>query len=70
MGHGGLLHRALEAEVEVVEGLDLGEAGGLDPVLATVGVSGVDLLGQHGGQVGLVIPTLFGCSLRQWGGPR
>jgi hypothetical protein len=32
----GLLDRALEAEIELLEGLAGGEAGGLDPVLAAV----------------------------------
>ena len=40
-------HRALVGEVEVVEGLSLGEPGGFDPVLAAVGLTRSDLFGKH-----------------------
>ena len=58
--HRLVLHRALEGEVEVVEGLHLREAGSLHPVLATVGVPSGDFLGEHRGEVGLVVPALLG----------
>ena len=38
---------SLVGEVEVVEGLGLGEPGGFDPVLTAVGFPGGDLLREH-----------------------
>ncbi len=52
------LDRALEGEVELLERLAGGEAGGLDPCLAAVAVAAVDLgLQQHGGEL-LIAPLL------------
>ena len=59
------LDGALEGEVVVIERLDLGEAGGLDPVLAAVGFSGGDFFGEDGGQVGLVVLAFLGRSFGQ-----
>ena len=54
----GLLDRALEAEVELLQRLSGWEAGGLDPALAAVAVAAVGLgLQQRGGEL-LVAPFL------------
>jgi hypothetical protein len=42
-----LFDGALEGEVELLQGLTRREASGLDPVLATVGLPGGDLSGEH-----------------------
>jgi hypothetical protein len=60
VGDLGGLDGALEAEVEVVDGLDLGEAGGLDARLAAVGLAGGDFLGEHGGEELAVVPAFVG----------
>jgi len=52
------LDRALEGEVEVVQGLGLREPSGLHPVLTSVVLTRGDLLGKHRGEVGLVVPGL------------
>ena len=67
--HGLVLHRPLEREVEVVEGLDLREPGCLHPVLTAVGFAGGDLFGEHCSEVGLVVPALVGGTLRERAGP-
>ncbi len=58
VGDGGPLDAGLGLEVEVVDGLDRREAGGLDAGLATVTVAGADLFGQDRGEVRLVVPAL------------
>ena len=70
MRHGLGLDGALEREVEVVEGLDLGEPGGFDAVLTAVGLSGGDFLGEHRGEIGLVVPAFVGGTLRHRLGAR
>ena len=50
--------RVLEGEVEVIERLDLGKARPLDAGLAAVGLTPADILGQHRGEIGLVVPRL------------
>src|SRR6266511_3546482 len=52
------LHAALEREVEVVEGLHLGEPGSLDPGGPAVGLPRRHLLGKDLDQVLLVVPPL------------
>ncbi len=54
-----LLHRALEAEVELLERLSGREAGLLDPRLAPVGVAGGDLGGKERLAEALVRPLLL-----------
>jgi hypothetical protein len=52
MQDGGLLDRALEAVVELLQRLARREPGGLDPGLAAVAVAAVDLgLEQDGGEL-------------------
>ena len=46
VGDLGSGHRTLVGEVEVVEGLDLGESGGADAVLAAMGFAGGDFFGE------------------------
>ncbi len=60
-----LLHRALEAEVELLERLSGGEARLLDPRFATVGVAGGDLRLQQQLREALVRPLLLACPLGQ-----
>jgi hypothetical protein len=43
----GLLHRPLEGEIELLEGLSGGETGGADAALATVRLAGGHLGGQE-----------------------
>jgi len=59
---GVLLLRTLEGELEVVEGPHLREPDGFHPVLAAVGLPGVDFPGELGGEIRLVVPALLGCS--------
>jgi hypothetical protein len=68
VGDLGAADRALEGEVEVVQGLDLGEAGGPDPGVAAVGLPGGHLLGQDLGEVVLVVPALVAGLVGQGGG--
>ena len=49
-----LLHRALEGEVELLQGLARREARRLDPALAAVGLPRGDLGGEHRLQEALV----------------
>jgi hypothetical protein len=60
--------RTLEGEVEVVQRLDLGEAGALDPGVTAVGLARGHLLGQDLGQILLVVPALGAGLLGQRGG--
>ena len=63
----GLLDRALEAEVELLQRLSGGEARGLDPALAAVAVAAVGLgLQQRGGEV-LIAPVLGAGALGELG---
>jgi hypothetical protein len=62
-----LLHRALEGEVELLQGLAGGEAGGLDPALAPVRLSGGDLGREQGFGEALVRPLLLASPLGQLG---
>jgi hypothetical protein len=55
----GLLHRALEGEVELLQGLAGWESGGLDPALATVGVASADLGAEQDLGEPLIAPLLF-----------
>ena len=55
----GLLDRALEGEVELLERLAGGEAGGLDPALAAVAVARGDLGGQQRLREALIAPVLL-----------
>jgi hypothetical protein len=54
---------ALVGEVEIVEGLGLGETGSFDPVLAAVGLTRRYLFGEDPGQELGVVPTLVACRL-------
>jgi hypothetical protein len=63
-----LAERALEAEVEVVQGLDRRQPGGLDAQLPAGGLPGQDLFLQHRGQVALVRPAFDAGPLGQRGG--
>jgi hypothetical protein len=67
VGDLGAADRALEGVVDVVQGLDLGEVGGLDAGVAAVGLPGGHLLGQHLDQLVLVVPA-FGAGLVGQGG--
>ena len=69
VAHRLLLDGPLEAEVEVVQGLDLRESGCLHSVLTAVGLAGAHLFGQHGSEVGLVVPALVGHALCERPGP-
>src|SRR5439155_6156644 len=62
-----LLHRALEAEVELLQRLAGGEARLLDPALATVRVPGGDLGREQRLGEALVAPLLGPSPLRQLG---
>jgi hypothetical protein len=70
-----LSDRALEAEVELLERLARGEAGGLGPALAAVGLPGGDLGRQQRLDEALVAPLLAAGPLgelrqrarRRWG---
>src|SRR5439155_13265976 len=53
-----LFDRALEAEVELLEGLAGREAGGLDPGLAAVAIAGGDLGAEQDLGEPLVAPSL------------
>ncbi len=53
------LHAPLEGEVEIVQGLHLGEAGRPHPVLTTVSLPGRHLLGEDRGQIALIVPALL-----------
>ncbi len=64
------LDRALEGEVEVIEGLDLREPGRLHTVRAAVVLARGDLLGEHRRQVVLVGPGLLPGPLRERRGDR
>ena len=57
--------RGLEREVEVVERLDRREAGRLHPGRAAVAVPGAHLLGEHRGEIGLVVPALVPGPVRE-----
>ena len=46
------------------------EAGRLDPCRAAVAVAGAHLLGEHRGQIGLVVPALVPGPLRRAGRTR
>ena len=59
------LERALEAEIEVLEGLASGKAGRFDPRLPAVVLAGGHLPLQTGSQVLLVAPALGPGPLRQ-----
>jgi hypothetical protein len=64
---GGLLDRALEAEVELLERLAGGESRGLDAALSAVSVAAVGLgLEQRGGEL-LVAPVFVAGPLGQLG---
>jgi hypothetical protein len=54
-----LLDRALEGEVELLEGLSGGKPGGLDAVLAAVGLPGCELGREDGLKETLVRPGLL-----------
>jgi hypothetical protein len=60
-----LLDRALEGEVELLERLSGREPGGLDAVLATVGLAGGELGGEDGLEEALVRPGLLAGALRE-----
>ena len=62
-----LLDRALEGEVELLQGLSGREAGGLDPRLAAVGLARGDLGGEHRLEELLVRPLLFAGPLGELG---
>ena len=59
----GLLDRALEGEVELLQGLAGREAGGLDPALAAVAVARGDLGGEQRLGEALVAPLLLAGAL-------
>ncbi len=67
MGDDLPLHAGLDLEVEVVDRLDRREAGGLDPGLAPMALARADLLGEHRGQIRLVVPALVAGGLGQSG---
>ena len=58
----------LVGEVEVVEGFDLGDVGGFDPMFAAVGFSGGDFFGEDLGQELEGIPAFGAGGFRQGGG--
>jgi len=60
-----LLDRALEGEVELLEGLAQGKAGGLDARLAAVGLARGDLGGEHRFEEALVRPGLLAGALSE-----
>jgi hypothetical protein len=66
----GLLDRALEGEVELLQRLARREAGGLDAGLAAVAVAAVDLGLQNGGDELLIAPLLAAGALGELGWAR
>jgi hypothetical protein len=61
----GLLHAALEGEVELLQGLAGREAGGLDAAFAAVAVARGDLRAQERFGEALIALLILACSLGQ-----